>query len=143
MITKECNIKRYGCFYVSEYHLEMILLPFIKEKINSSKIIIFTQENLLDTIKVLLDRINFNESEKNRILNLHYWNSKDIENIINSDKEYIFIINGSINYIEKINKKVRKYGLEKLSIIDCYNIEKIDIKTIKNKYNYKLNTYRM
>ena len=143
MNTKECNIKKYCCFYVSEYHLEMILLPFIKEKINNSKIVIFTQYNLLETIKVLLDRINFRENEKNKILNLHYWNNKEIENLINLDKEYIFIINGNINYIEKINKKVKCYGLNKISIIDCYNIEKVDIKTIESRYNYKLNTYRI
>ena len=112
MITKELNIKKYCCFYVSEFHLEMILLPYIRKNIDNSKIIIFTQENLKDTVTILLDRINCNSEEKNKILNLHYWDNKKIEN----------------------------FDFKKVSIVDCYNAEKIDLNAINKKYDYKLNT---
>ena len=143
MITKELNMKKYCCFYVSDFHLEMILLPYIKKHIDNSKIIIFTEEDLLSTIKILLDKINFSEIEKNKILDLHYWNSKKIEKLINKDEKYIFIINGNINYIEEINKKIKKFDLKNYSIVDCYNIEKIDVSEIENKYDVKLNTSKI
>ena len=141
MVTKELNTKRYCCFYVSEFHLEMILLPYIRKNINNSKIIIFTQENLVDTIKILLDRINFTLEEKNKILDLHYWDNKKIEEILpKKEDEYIFIINGNVKYIEEINKKIESFDLKKVSIVDCYNAEKINLKDINKKYDYKLNT---
>ena len=140
MITKELNIKKYCCFYVSDFHLEMILLPYIKKHIDNSKIIIFTEEDLLGTIKILLDRINFSEVEKNKILDLHYWNSKRIKKLINKDEKYVFIINGNISYIEEINKKIEKFDLKNYNIVDCYNVERIDVSEIENKYDLKLNT---
>ena len=33
MITKEHETKKYCCFYASDFHLEMILLPYIKNNI--------------------------------------------------------------------------------------------------------------
>jgi len=143
MITKEQNKKKYCCFYVSDFHLEMILLPYIKKNIDNSKIVIFTEENLLDTIKILLDRTNFDTEEKNKILDLHYWNNKKIESLSNNNEKHIFIINGSINYIEKINKKIEEFKFKKITIVDCYNVEKIDITEIKRVYDYKLNTIRI
>ncbi len=54
--------------------------------------------------------------------------------------EYIFIINGNIKFIEEINKKIESFDLKKVSIVDCYNAEKINLKDINKKYDYKLNT---
>lgn len=143
MITKELNIKKYGCFYVSDYHLEMILLPYIKKHIDNSKIIIFTEEDLLSTIRILLDRVNFSEAEKNKILDLHYWNRKKIKELLDKNEKYIFIINGNISYIEEMNKKIEKFDLKNYNIVDCYNVEKIDVSEIENKYDLKLNTSKI
>ena len=55
-IEKKENKKMY-VFYVSEFHLEMILLPFVNKKIEEKeKIIINTEYDLEDTMKVLLNR---------------------------------------------------------------------------------------
>lgn len=143
MITKECKLVKYCCFYVSNYHLEMILLPYIKNKIDKTNIVIFTEENLQDTMKILLNRTNLKEEVKNKILNLRYWNNyeknklKKIENM-----EHIFIINGSLEYINKINLKIKKLDFSKISIVDCYNINNNDlnISAIKQNYDKILNT---
>ena len=143
MVTKEHNIKKYCCFYVSDFHLEMILLPYIKKNINNSNIVIYTEEDLLSTIKILLGRINFSECEKNKILDLHFWGNKKIENLINKDEEYIFIINGNSNFIKEINKKIENFNLKKFSVVDCYNVEIINTSEIERKYDGKLNTSKI
>ena len=46
MITKEQNYNRNCLFCASDYHLEMILLPYIIEKKDKYKTIVFTESNL-------------------------------------------------------------------------------------------------
>lgn len=143
MITKESKIEKYCCFYVSNYHLEMILLPYIKKKINKTNIMIFTEENLQDTVKVLLNRTNFKQDEKRQIFSLHYWNNNKEEKIKElNNKEYTIIINGSLEYINKVNAKINEMNFEKINIVDCYNINNKDLNIFEIKQNYEkvLNT---
>ena len=145
MITKELKIKKYCCFYVSDFHLEMILLPYIKNNISKSKIIIFTQDNLKDSVKLLLERTNFNNEDKNKILNLNW--SDNIKEEITKEKvqKSTVIINGDINYIEQMNKNIKNLELDNIKIIDCYNISKnnLELAKIQEKYDEILNTKRM
>ena len=153
MITKECKITKKCCFYASDFHLEMILLPYIKEKINESNFIIITQNDLRDSIKILLDRVNIKDQEKENILNLN-WNKSNIvneDNIENFDfdnKSVNIIINGDYNYIQKTNDKLKilsNNSNNSINIIDCFNIsdQKLDINIIKNKYKEVLNTCKI
>ena len=143
MITKNQKIRRYCCFYVSDFHLEMILLPVIKNNINKSKIIIFTETNLVDTIKILLERTNFNKEDKNKILNLKYWTNEKFEKLGNKVLEdCIVIINGSKKYIENIENNINKLLCVKIDIVHCYDLNKnkYNISEIKQNYNQVLNT---
>ena len=143
MITKESKITKYACFYVSNYHLEMILLPYIKNKIDKSNIVIFTEENLQDTINTLLSRTNFRQEEKKQILNLHYWNNnKEVKISKLNNQEYSFIVNGSLEYIKEINLKIKEINLKKINIIDCFDINNKDLNINEIKANYEkiLNT---
>ena len=145
MITKELKIKKYCCFYVSDFHLEMILLPYIKNNISKSKIIIFTQDNLKDSVKLLLERTNFNNEDKNKILNLNW--SDNIKEEITKEKvqKSTVIINGDVNYIEQMNKNIKNLELDNIKIIDCYNISKnnLELAKIQEKYDEILNTKSM
>ena len=105
MITKECNKGKYCCFYVSNFHLEMILLPFIKNKLKNSKITIVTEEDLSSSIEVLIKKVNLNGDEKKEILKLD-WNKKVLKIDKNEKREKIFIINGSKIFIDEIHKKL-------------------------------------
>ena len=145
MVTKEHDIKKYCCFYVSDFHLEMILLPYIKNNINKCKIVIFTEDNLKDSVKILLERTNFNNEDKNKILSLN-WNNKVTEEITYEKLEKsIVIVNGGIEYIEKMNKNIKKLNLKDIKIIDCYNISKnnIELEKLQEKYDEVLNTKSM
>lgn len=142
MITKEHEIKKYCCFYASDYHLEMILLPYIKNNIDKTKFVILTENNLSESMKTLLDRTNLDTDEKNKMLALD-WNCKEIEKFSNYDfNKSTIIINGSNDYIEKVNEKIEKIGLQKGNIIDCYNINEKSLKVMKiqEKYDDILNT---
>lgn len=144
MITKETKICRYCCFHASNFHLEMILLPYIKNNLHKAKIVIVTEEDLSDSIQVLIERINIEEIYKKEILNLG-WNNSSINNEENNYEKNIFIINGDMNYINKINNKINNLNLKDIHIVDCYNISKknIDIQEIKRKYKGLLNTEKI
>ena len=53
------DIQENSCaFYASDYHLEMIMLPYINENLKNDKTVyVFTEHNLEDTINTLLSRV--------------------------------------------------------------------------------------
>ena len=129
MITKEFKLKKYCCVYASDFHLEMILLPYIKKNIDKFKIIILTEEDLSKSVKQVIDRTNLLEDEKNEILNLN-WNNKNVD-WDNIEEFTSIIINGKTDYINKINDKIKELGLKNINIINCFNINEVQ----KNKIN--------
>ena len=142
MVTKEHKVKKYCCFYASDFHLEMILLPYIKKNLKKYKFIIMTETNLVDSINLLLDRINLKAEEKMEILKLN-WQSKDcIEEKFLNLNDLCFIINGSMDYINKINKNIEQLKLKNINIIDCYKIDILSENKsyLGEKYEEILNT---
>ena len=79
MITEEQYTEKTCLFCASDYHLEMILLPYIKNKIDENKIIIFTENNLEESINVLLTKVNLSENDKEKIRNLNWKNIDETE----------------------------------------------------------------
>ena len=114
MIVQNKEIEKTCCFYVSEFHLEMILVPYISEKINED-INILTEKNLKNTIEILLSKMNLSEENNQKIMQLKWEGEEPREN------SNIIII-GTKNYISEKNKEVEK--LKPLSILDCYEFEK-------------------
>ena len=52
-------------FYASDYHMEMIMLPYINESLNKNKkVYVFTQNNLEDTINHFIKNVNTNNVQK-------------------------------------------------------------------------------
>ncbi len=143
MITKKQKINKNCCLYVSDFHLEMILLPYLKRRMNNSEILIYTQNDLAESIKTLLDRTNLNIEDKEKILNIKYWDNKNInKNKNENSKEYTIIINGNKEYIKEINKKIKILNAEVINVVDCYDINNCIIEPSFIKSNYKniLNT---
>lgn len=144
-MNKNEKTKEKSCiFYVSDYHFEMISLPYISKKIEEGKkIIILTEENLEETIKVLVEKINLKEEKKKQILKIN-WNKDDIEKLqkIKEEKEVEILIKGTEEYINKMNKEIEQINNKNIKIIDCYNIEKTKekIDSIMIKYNNLIST---
>ena len=145
MITKESKAVKKCCLYASDFHLEMILLPYIKERINKSNFIIITQNDLSETIKILLNRVNINKEDRKKILDIDWteYNGKDFNYIKESD--YIeIIINGNNSFIEELNDRIKSLN-NKINIVNCYNIndKELNINSIKNNYEDFLNTTKL
>lgn len=141
MVTKERNINEMCSFYVSDFHLEMIILPYINKKIEENyKIQIITQNDLNDSIKILLNKLNLNDEKKNKIAQLNWNNSKFI--LPKENEKIVIVVKGSEEFINKNNKNIENENLKnELVIINCYDLEEIKPKmeNLTKRYNKVLN----
>jgi len=139
MIVENRKIEKYCSFYVSDFHLEMILLPYINKKIeNNENIKIVTERDLKQTVEVLISKMNLKKENKEKILNLD-WNSNNIEEM--KENSNIIII-GKEEYIEEKNERIKNLDLNNITVTDCYNFEEVKerINIITEKYKNNLNT---
>ena len=148
MITKEQDINKKCLFCVSDYHLEMILLPYIIEKKYEYNTIVFTETNLEASIDILLTKVNLKVEDKKIIKSID-WNKNDslkferIEEI--KDNKLNIIVNGSYEYIKLINKKLERIINKNIEIVDCFQIGNtdLDVLELSKKYNCILNTQKI
>lgn len=128
------NTKEKVCaFYASDYHFEMMSLPYIDKRLeNKDKIVIVTENDLEESVKTILENTNLKEDKKKKILQLN-WNHKKIEELekmkakIGNEKSIIVFIKGKEQYIRNINQNIEKWIPEEriTKIIDCYEIEEV------------------
>lgn len=128
MENNDC-IKKTYCLYASEWHLTIMLLPFISKKLFEKDRIYMKFENSIeDKMKQLVDKLDFrNKDELNNI----QWNI-EINDEDYTQNERIYIVAGSNEYMEDMNKKINLFYKNKESnveIINCFDIEKIDKKS--------------
>ena len=63
--------ERVCSFYVSDYHFEIITLPYIEKEIKENHdVIILTENDLENTIKKVLENVNLSGDEKTKSLRL-------------------------------------------------------------------------
>ena len=148
-ITKEKNC----AFYASDYHFEMISLPYISKSMDENKeIIILTENNLEDTVNTLISKMNLEKEKKEKILSLD-WDNNDLKKFKEISKktkekvDMIIFIKGKQNYIKNINKNIEKWVIENnhVKIIDCYEFFEIEekIDEIAQEYCKILGTSRL
>lgn len=147
-IMKNRNNTKVCAFYASDYHFEMMTLPYIEKNVAQGKnVIIFTENDLSKTMNVLLSNLNLNENKKRKIAEINWKNQdnkkiKDIEELKLENKDAIVFIKGNENYIKETNEKIKPIldnGM--FNIIDCYNIEELEnVIEVEEKYNKILNT---
>lgn len=150
-MNKISNTKEKTCaFYASDYHFEMISLPYIENKLRADKkVFILTENSLQNTIKTLVEHINLSDKKKENILNLD-WNNNDeekyknIKEDIKNGEDVVIFVKGKTKYIEEANKNIEKINdkNKNIKIIDCYNIDEIahNMQEIENNYAKILNT---
>ena len=145
------NTKEKICaFYASDYHFEMVSLPYINKRMEKNdEIIILTENDLEQTMKILLERTNLKGDKKEKILSIN-WKNNDLEKFktiktkVNEQKSIIIFIKGKENYIHNVNQNIEKWitNNNKIKIIDCYDIEEIadNLDNIMDKYEKVLGT---
>ena len=134
------DVERLCSFYVSDWHLVTMLLPYINKQINcESNIITILENDIEENIKTLIKKLNLKNEKK--ILNLNWKKSNGIKyteiqkkmkemkknNILN-----IIFINGNKNYIDMTNANIEKFikdNKEKynLKIINCFEVGEFNI----------------
>lgn len=141
------NDKTMCSFFASDYHFEMITIPYIEKELDKNKkIVILTEEDLTPTVNVLLSRMNLNQKKKDKILNIN-WNNDNVKKIKeiekNKKENMVVFIKGKERYINETRNNLNMYlGNNNLECIDCYDINEIgnDLGRITKKYNQVLNT---
>ena len=109
-ITKEKTC----AFYASDYHFEIISLPYIEEQLEKNKqIIVLTENDLEESVKTVISKTNLKETKRKNIFSID-WN----------------------------NDNLSKFKKDNVKIVDCYDIEEVsqDIDSIMNKYEKVLST---
>ena len=150
MISGKITKEKICSFYASDYHFEMVSLPYIdKDLENKNEIIILTETDLENTVKNLLCKINIKENKKKNILKLN-WKKEDdkklktIKENINENKKTTIFIKGKEKYINQINKNIADINQNNhnLKIIDCYDIQEVgeNLDKIMLQYNKILST---
>ena len=126
MFTKEKNVEKICSFYASDYHLEMIMIPYINKKIEEkANVAIITERSLTNTVKDVISKINLQEKRKKEILNINWENNKvEAINKMKNSKELSVFIVGSLDYLKSINEKISNIKFEgKIKLINCYSID--------------------
>ena len=139
MIIENKNIEKICKFYVSDFHLEMILLPYLNQKLKEEEpVTIISEKNLNQSIKELISKVNLDNKIKNNILNLE-WDSAEIKEIQNNSN---VVLIGTENFIEQKKNKLIDMDVENLKIIDCYNLQEVekDVQKIVLTHDKNLNT---
>lgn len=136
-------IQKICCFYASDWHLTVMLLPYINSKVEeNTSIYMRCENNIEDKMKLLLDKLKI--KNKKDILEIS-WNNQVAENNFQED-EKIYIVSGSNKFIENTNKMIEQYYCQcngNVKIINCYEINNnTNIKKIISENGYKqiLNT---
>lgn len=148
MIKEDKSTEKSCLFFASDYHFEMIALPYISSIVNKEKeVIIITENDLEETIKKLILNLNLEKKKKKEILNIDWKNNNiykinQIKNAENMDKEFVVFIKGKEKYIQDINKNIENLENNNINIIDCYDINEIEdsISDIAEKYKKILST---
>ena len=117
-INKMCS------FYVNDWHLTMMILPYIKDKIESNEnVIIISNENLENNIRTLLNKLNLKQEIKEKIneIGSNIVKEEDVKENINAFNNILIV--GKEEFINTINKKIEaKITKENINIIDCYEV---------------------
>lgn len=143
------RVEKLCLFFASDYHFEMISLPYISENLKRNKNVIMMTENNLDgTVDELLSRVNLSKEDKEQIFKVD-WKSDDlnkfrqIKSANEEGKETIIFVKGKENYIDSINKNIENWiSVKDTKVINCYDINEVhkDVSNIVKRYNKVLST---
>ena len=148
------KIEKLCSFYVSDWHLVTMLLPYINHKIEeNSKIITILEHDVGENLKLLLEKLNLNNEEKILSINWKSLDSKkysEIEKLLSQEikngTENIILVNGCKDYIEKNNFNIEKWvknsKIQQIKIINFFEVTEFNnhILDILNAHDKVLNT---
>ena len=136
-------IQKSCCFYASDWHLTVMLLPYINNKVQENcSIYMKCENNIEEKMNILLNKLTL--KNKKNIMNINWGNLVAEDNI--DDNEKIYIVSGSDKYIKNINNLIEQCYDKKnynIKIINCYEVrDNEDLGKIisENGYTQIINT---
>lgn len=147
--TKLCS------FYVSDWHLVTMLLPYLNEEINKeNKIVTLLETNIKEKVETLVKKLNLKNSEQILDINWNIVKTKkylELKNILSNEsrgkKSITIIVNGTKKFIDNISKNIERWtkqnkNVENIKIINCYEITEFNynITEILDEHDKILNT---
>ena len=132
------NKKKFCSFYVSEYHLLTILLPYIDEQIkNNQNLEVVLEEDMIDSVKKYIKR---NERyNTNKIIKLDWKKAKKDDFKIKEDVDVAIII-GKEEFIKKVNY-INEENVTLKEFVNCYNIETLsNLNEVVKEHSFVLKT---
>ncbi len=156
----ENNKLKICSFYVSDWHLTAMLLPFIEEKTEKGELLnTILEKNITYNMKEILTRIRISDRTKEQILKIDWKNKslikygeirKFMEKATRNQRIVTIIVEGNKDRIEYINKNIdkwmqkqeRKLKRKEIKIINCYEVTEFNenLQEILDKHDKILNT---
>ena len=152
------NIEKICSFYVSDWHLVTMLLPYINKQINEkANIITVLEKDIQENIITLLNKLNLKNTEEILKINWKKTNGlkyselkKQMKKVDEKSKLNIVFINGNKSYIDITNKNIekilkegnKKYKEVNIKIINCFEVGDFNtnISNILSEHSKILNT---
>ena len=156
----EKNILKVCSFYVSDWHLTAMLLPFIEEAKNQGEHInTILEKNISYNMREILSRMNMTDRKREEIIKIG-WENKDLikygeikkymEKVVKSNNKIIVIVEGKKERVDYIGKSIERWmkraedklKKKEIKIIDCYEVSEFnkDLDEILNSHDKILNT---
>lgn len=156
----EKNNLKICSFYVSDWHLTAMLLPYIEESVEKGEHLnTILEKNISFNMKEILTRIKISDRKKEEIIKIG-WENKDIikygeikkymERITKGKDIITIIIEGKKDRIEYIGKNIdkwikkseKKLKKKEIKIINCYEVTEFnrDLNEILDNHDKILNT---
>ena len=132
------NTQKICSFYISEFHLLTILLPYINEKIiEKRKIAVILQKDISENVENYLKNVRNINLDNEKIINIGWKESKrrNIDDLRGKD----VVVVGDKEYIENINNELENFEVKE--ILNCYKVNEIErIDMILSGHSKVLNT---
>lgn len=148
------KIEKLCSFYVSDWHLVTMLLPYVSNKVNENvKIVTILENNIEKNIQMLVEKLNIKNKEN--ILKINWTNlntekyseiEERLEKEIAKDTENIILVNGSKKYLENNNANIQKWlqktKAKNIKIINFFEVTVFNnhIMEILDKHDKVFNT---
>ena len=142
IVENEKNVKKLCSFYVSDFHLVTMLLPYVSKKLKEdAKIETILDKSISRNMEKLIANLNLNQKTKNEISSIG-WNEKKLVKynklekymkcLLKENGNIVLIISGNENYIRGINANLDRWIMKNekllenqnqyLTIINCYEV---------------------
>lgn len=147
---KEGSIKKMCSFYVSDWHLTTMILPYVSKMVEEdTQVETILEEGIKEKINELTSKLNMNPDMKQKILNIN-WNSTKREMIKQKNEDInqkkIILVNGTKERIQEVNDQLEEElsdeEKERTTIINCYDVTKTkeNVQEILGQHQNIINT---